>query len=380
MAKIIYGIQSDGLGHYPRSKLIIDHLISNGHEILVLTSNRPYDLMKDSYNVKKIERITSIYKNNGVDYIKTAQNFIKGSSKRILKARNMVKKIFEEFNPDLVISDIEIFSAKIGIMKKIPVIYIGNSYSLIHTTATKDFNRQIDKIFLKNVASVLNMQSPNSKYVKKYFITSFFETKIRPGKKAELIPSLIREEIINIKKPKQKNHILVYQTSNTNKKLASILKSIPSEKFIIYGFDKNFKDKNLEFKKTSIKNNFIKDVVTCKAILTNGGFSLMSEGIFLKKPILSNPVSRQIEQIMNAVQLEKLGYGKHVRKLNSDLIKSFLYDLENYKENLKGYKQKDNSESFKKIDAEIKKALEEKPISKRNLKKIDSNFSVFRTH
>lgn len=356
MARIIFGVQSDGLGHYPRSKLVIDHLISKGHTIKVLTADRVYDLMKGHYDVEKIERLTSIYKNNGVSYIRTLSDFIARYPKRMNNIWLRIRKIFDDFKPDLVISDIEFLSAKVGIMKKIPVIYMGNSYSLSHTDATKDFDKGADKI-LKNIGGVLNITNPNSKYVITYLITSFFKVKIKPKKKGKIIPSLIRNEIIGLK-PENKGHILVYQTTNTNKKLASILKQLPNEKFIIYGFDKNSKNENLEFKKTSIKNDFIQDLVNCKAIITNGGFSLMSEGIFLGKPVLSNPVHKQIEQTMNAVQLEKLGYGKHVRKLTSDSIKSFLYDLDWYKKNLSKYKQKDNSKALEIIDNEIKKALD----------------------
>lgn len=356
MARIIYGIQSDGLGHYSRSKLIIDHLLSVGHSVKILTAGRPYILMNKLYDVEKIQALNTVYKNNGVNYAKTVQEFLSNSTKRINEAKVKIKKIFKKFEADLVISDMEMFSSKIGISNKIPIIYIDNIHCFCYTDASKDLTSLGHQI-LKQIAKFVNIQTPNSKYVKKYFITSFFDANPKPRKKAEMIPSLIRDEIIQAKKTKTKNHIFVYQTTNTNKKLPKILKSISDEIFIIYGFNKNLKDKNLEFKKTSIDNSFMKDLASAKAIITNGGFSLMSEGIFLKKPILSNPLRGQVEQILNAVQLEKLGYGKYAKRLSPDLIKSFLYDLKSYKKNLKSYTQKNNRESFEKIDKEIELAL-----------------------
>lgn len=374
MAKIIYGIQSDGLGHYSRSKLVIDHLISSGHDVLVLTSGRAYDLMKNYYKVEKIEKINLVYKNNGIDFTKTIQEYLVKSASRIRNGNIKTKKIFEKFEPNLVISDMESFSAKTAISKKIPIIYIGNGYSLTHTNAPEIFDKK-DKI-LKNISNLLNWQNPPNKYVKNYLITSFFNSKIKKGRKAKIIPSLIRNEIIKIKNSEIKDYIFVYQTTSTNKKLSKILNSVSSEKFIVYGFNKNQRNKNVQFKKTSIGKEFFEDIAKAKAIIANGGFSLMSEAIFLHKPFLSNPLKKQIEQKINAMQLEKLGYGKYVKKLTPDSIKSFLYDIEEYKKNLENYNQKDNSIAFEIIDEEIAKALKNKPIKKSfSRSSVSHNFS-----
>jgi uncharacterized protein (TIGR00661 family) len=197
MARIIYGVHSDGLGHYPRSKVVVDHLISSGHTVKILTANRPYKLFRHEYDVEKVYRVAAVYKNNGVSYGKTMQDFLFGSSKRLTEARAKVKEIFEKFKPDLVISDTEMFSAKTAIANKIPVIYIANGYSLSHTIAPKDLNRTIDKI-LKGSGSMISMHSPDSKFVKNYIILSFFKTKIKPNKKGVLIPPLIKTKLTKI--------------------------------------------------------------------------------------------------------------------------------------------------------------------------------------
>ena len=135
------------------------------------------------------------------------------------------------------------------------------------------------------------------------------------------------------------------------------LKSVSKENFVVYGFDKEEKDGNIVFKKTDTSNKFVNDLSHCKAIITNGGFSLMSEGVFLHKPILSNPVYGQFEQIVNATMLEKMGYGRFVEKLSANSIKYFLRKIDDFNRNLVSYSQVDNSESFAKIDSKIEEIL-----------------------
>ena len=88
----------------------------------------------------------------------------------------------------------------------------------------------------------------------------------------------------------------------------------------------------------------------CKGVIANAGFTLITDSLYLKKPYLALPVANQFEQILNAFQLEQLGYGKYWDELNKERIESFLYNLDLYKEKLKKYKKEDNSKIFKKID------------------------------
>ena len=74
-----------------------------------------------------------------------------------------------------------------------------------------------------------------------------------------------------------------------------------------------------------------------KAVITNGGFTLISEALHLKKPIYSNPIRGQFEQTMNAIYLEKLGYGTYDEDIKKESIISFLNNLDKYQKKLDTY-------------------------------------------
>ena len=119
--------------------------------------------------------------------------------------------------------------------------------------------------------------------------------------------------------------------------------------FIVYGFNIEKVEKNITFRKFN-EDQFFKDLGSCKAVLTNGGFTLISESIYLKKPVLSIPVKGQFEQILNAIYLERLGYGEFHEELSVDVILNFLSNLDIYNKSLKSYSQDGNKALLKELD------------------------------
>ena len=123
---------------------------------------------------------------------------------------------------------------------------------------------------------------------------------------------------------------------------------MPQEQFFVYGFNKDEQHGNVTLKSFS-ETGFIKDFASAKAVIANGGFSFLSESVYLQKPILSVPIKNQFEQFVNASYIEKLQYGRHFLDFTADNIKAFLYDLEIYKSNLKNYSQNGNEELFSQL-------------------------------
>jgi uncharacterized protein (TIGR00661 family) len=359
MANILYGVAGEGMGHATRSKLVIDHLLSKGHKVNIVTSNRSFDFLKKSFpkvNVTEIAGLVLVYEDNKLNNFKSALANMK--FKKGMKAFNTVKKIIVSEKIELIISDFEPTVAYMAglirfngkVKKKIPLICIDNIHLLSNSIVNvpKKFKKDyyLAKYITKALIPPLN--------VNRFLITSFFSAKIK-NKKTELIPSLLREIIIEAK-PTEKDYIIVYQTSKSNTQMFDLLKRFNDERFIIYGFDEDKKEKNLEFKKFSEKG-FVSDLSGCKAVITNGGFSLMSEAVFLHKPVLSVPVKKQFEQTCNALYLKKKGYGTFAEELSQQRLKTFIKNLSIYKKNLENYKQRDNKEALKKIDETINEIL-----------------------
>lgn len=124
------------------------------------------------------------------------------------------------------------------------------------------------------------------------------------------------------------------------------------EKFFVYGFNKSEEHGNVILKPFS-EAGFIEDLASAKAVIANGGFSLISECVYLHKPVCSIPIQNQFEQFVNASYIEKLGYGRHFNEFHPDSLKAFLYSLPDFEKNLKGYKQDGNRVLFDLLDKAI---------------------------
>ena len=344
MARILYGVFGEGMGHAIRSKIIIGHLIKKGHDVQIVASGKAFPFLSKCFrNTCEIYGQHFVYKNNSVMRLMTFfhNNYPlpKGFCINLRKIFNLIHR----FKPQLIISDFEPFSVLFGFLFRIPRINI-EFFNMSSITSRENLPKKyIIDYYLSRI--VVRLYILKSNY---HIVTSFSNIKKGKYKKnTYLFPPTLRDDIIN-SKVEEKNYILVYQTSTSNKKLHSIMKKSP-ENFVVYGFGIDKRLENITYKEFSGKI-FVRDLANCKAVIANGSFNLISESIYLGKPILSIPAQKQCEQILNAIDMQTLGYGEFHTSLNEDIIKKFISRLEAYKRNLRTYKRENNSKLFNKLD------------------------------
>ena len=193
-----------------------------------------------------------------------------------------------------------------------------------------------------------------------YLITTFFYPQLRK-ERTTLLPSILRPEILAAKS-EPGEHLLVYQTSTTNTALLEGLKAggLPCR---IYGTRRDLKEPvvegNLTFKPFSEKG-FIEDLRTARAVVAGGGFTLMSEAVYLHKPLLTVPVVGQFEQEINALYLEQLGYGMYAKSLDGAVLGEFLKRVPECAKALEGYAQAGNTLMVAALEEQLGRAYERK--------------------
>lgn len=346
MVRILYGVGGEGRGHYTRSKVIIDYL-SKKHKVLIAAGGKAYkNFSKNHKNLVRISSLHIYYRNNSVSNIGTAVLNISNIFKHISSVLRL-NRVFSKFKPQLIISDFEQYTNYLALLKGTPTITLDNEHIITKTNIR--FNKKYFLDYLKS-AVVIKSIILKSKY---HLVTSFFFPEIK-DKKTFLFHPILRDKILKVKSIK-KNHILVYQTSKTFKALVPTLLRI-NEKFIIYGLNQDKKYKNLVFKEFN-EDSFFDDLSSCKAVIINGGFSLMTEALYLHKPVLSIPVKKQFEQILNAIYLQRLGYGEFHHNINKNIVERFISKLDIYEKNLKNFKKCGNSKVIEKIEEIIEKIV-----------------------
>jgi uncharacterized protein (TIGR00661 family) len=176
-----------------------------------------------------------------------------------------------------------------------------------------------------------------------YVIPTFFYPPVR-ARRTTLVPPVLRPEVLAAR-PERGEHLLVYQTATTNKALPQTLKRLgmPAR---VYGLRRDLTedlvDANVTYRPFG-EARFIEDLRTARAVVAGGGFTLLSEAVYLRKPVLSVPVERQFEQVLNALYLQELGYGRYARSLDPEALDAFLTGLPEHERALAGYSQDGNA-------------------------------------
>lgn len=351
---ILYGIPGEGMGHATRSKVVIDHLLEAGHNIIAVSSGRAFSFLDKMFpgRVLEIKGFHFAYKNAEVSKTATFLSNLKAAPKNLIY--NTAKKLLIEksFNPDVVISDFESFSYFFAKTHKLPLISIDNMQIMDRCILDIEISKE-EKNNYRIAKNIVMAKVPGCNH---YFISSFFDAEIKK-KNTSIVPPIIRSAIQELS-PSKGKHILMYQTSSSLKTVKETLQQLPDEKFFVYGMNQDYADGNVVFKPFS-ESGFIADLAQAKAVIANGGFSFISEAVYLKKPIYSFPIHNQFEQWMNAAYIEKLGYGRHFHELSPDNLKAFIYDLSKFEKNLASYEQGGNTVLFRELDKILKSLVKQ---------------------
>jgi uncharacterized protein (TIGR00661 family) len=341
MANILYGVNGEGAGHSTRAREVISHLKVKGHAVHVASFDRGLRNLGDDFEVTEIYGFRFAYVNNQVRYRKTMTKNL-SAVRQAAKSIKHLSRLVDDWKIQLVITDFEPLTCQVGHHKHLPIVSIDNQHCLTNTDVSYPKQYRRDAALAKLVTRVMVPRADA------YLATSFFMPKVRkPG--TFLFPPILRQEILQAK-PIAGEHVLVYVTSPAPA-LAKLLSGIRGS-FIAYGFGREGSEGNIVFKAPSL-NGFLQDLISCKAIIANAGFSLVTEALDLAKPYLAIPVKHQFEQIFNAYWVDKMGYGAYWEDLNKERVESFLYNIPQYVEKLEAYPRQGNQALLKKLDALI---------------------------
>lgn len=350
--RILYGVVGEGMGHATRSRVVLEELVKE-HEVHVVVSGRAQQYLAERFeNVHRIWGLSMAYEGNEVRNWQTVLQNLKGA---VSGWPDNVRRYFElvdQFEPEVVVSDFESFSYLVGRNHRLPVISVDNMQIINRCRHSPELLAGHEDAFELS-RSIVKGKVPGSFH---YLISTFFHPEIRK-ERTTLVPPILRPEILSAKS-EEGEHLLVYQTSTSNTRLPAQLAAtgLPCR---IYGMRRDLKEEvregNLVYCPFS-EDRFIHDLRTARAVIAGGGFTLMSESVYLRKPFLSVPLGGQFEQVLNALYLQQLGYGTHAQTLDAEVLGAFLERLPDHQRALQGYQQDGNTAFFDALNGQLDRA------------------------
>lgn len=354
--RILYGVVGEGMGHAVRSRVVIEHLIAQGHDVVIMASSRACDFLKQHFahlDVNRIHGFHLIYEENRVRKGKTVWSNVQAGLAQLPQNIAAYFELIEGFDPEVVISDFESWTYLFGIVHRLPVLSIDNMQIINRCTLPREVidgyekEFQFTKAFIKSKLPFCNH----------YLITTFFRPEIRKPR-TTLVPPILRPEILQAQATTG-DHLLVYQTSESYSELPHTLNQLGVE-CRVYGMRRHINEEqvegNLRYRPFS-EAGFVADLASARGVIAGGGFTLMGEAVYLHKPMLCVPTGGQFEQILNARYLEHEGFGLAADELQSpEPIRAFFARLDEFAANLARYEQPGNDVIFGELDGWLDKA------------------------
>lgn len=360
--KLLYGVVGEGMGHATRSKVVIEHLLTGGHAVKIVASGRAFRFLAEAFpDVVEIAGLTLKYDAGAVDRDHSLLHNVLMSPRMLYENASAYFEEVRAFAPELVISDFDSFAHTFARAHGVPIISIDNQQIIHRCKHDKDIKDGVELDFQTTKAFV-KAKLPGCDH---YVITTFFFPKVREkfSHNTTLVPPILRKAVLDVK-PSRGEHVLVYQTSTSDQQLLPTLKKLRNRNFVVYGLRRDAVEDNCVIKDFS-ENGFVDDLASSRAVITNGGLSLLHEAIYLGKPIFSVPVRHQFEQEMNARYLEKLGYGLSAPQVQPDTLEWFLQQESRYAAALSAHNQNGNQVLFQTIDSLLGRLVRHKESRKR---------------
>jgi uncharacterized protein (TIGR00661 family) len=344
--RILYGVVGEGMGHAMRSRVVLDHLLEQGHEVEVMTSGRAVDYLRQRFaGVNRIHGFHIVTEENRMRRGKTLwSNALKGAAGI---PRNIAAyfRLIDDFQPNVVISDFESWTYYYAKSHRLPVLSVDNMQIINRGTHPPELIEG-ERMPFELARALVKAKLP---FCDHYLVTTFFQPlALKP--RTSLYPPILRPEILAAER-RRGEHLLVYQNITGFEQLAEVLRESGVE-CRIYGLRKVEReqiDRNLRFRPFD-EAQFIEDLATCRGVVGQGGFTLMSEAVYLRKPMLSVPIGGQFEQILNARYLEREGFGRTGSTIDAAALSAFLDAIPACERALEGYSQDGNREILAALD------------------------------
>ena len=340
--RILYGVAGEGMGHATRSHAFLADIVGE-HDVLIVASGRAHDYLAQHFpQVREILGFSLAYEDNAIRRWETVAQNLRGAVSGWPAQVRSYYEVARDFEPDVVVSDFESFVLTVARRERVPAISVDNIMMLDRCRHDEGIVRD-DTFDFELARQIARTKAAGLHHA---IVPTFFRPPLR-RKATTLVAPVLREAVLAAV-AEQGEHLLVYQTAAGSETLVAALHEtgLPCR---VYGvrrdLDEDLVEGTLVFRPFS-EAVFLDDLRTARAVVAGGGFSLLSECVYLHKPALSLPVAGQFEQTLNARYLERLGYGDYAEAPTPQAIGAFLERLTEHETALAGYTQNGNDEAL----------------------------------
>lgn len=281
--RVLYGVQATGQGHISRARAMAKALSDHAIEVSWLFSGRERQALFDMSPFGQFDHrqgLTFATEQGRIRYRQTLRN-----SKPVEFIQDVRQLDLEPY--DIVVTDFEPVTAWAAKHQGKTCVGIGHQYAFGDDTPVSGDN-VLSRTIMRTFAPV---SLPLGLHWHHYA-----DNVLPPILDLPDLPVLCGE------------HVVVYLPFEDQDAVTALLQRFPAHRFVQYvGRNQPGQHGNVVRKQASI-SGFKQDLSSCRAVVCNSGFELISECLQWGKPVLTKPLAGQMEQHSNALALQQLGY------------------------------------------------------------------------
>lgn len=332
MANILYALSGCNRGHTSRVLAITEGLRARSHHVTFCCGGKAREILEGAGEpVLGAPSLMHAMSGNRALYLRTALDSVRDGFKNFGVVSELTRAI-DKLAPDLVISDFEAFAARAAERLQIPILSFNHQQVVTETRYPIPLRFALEAFVTRWTIRVVAPR--NAVHT---LVSSFYFPPLRDPDRTTLVGPVIRTAIRDAR-PERGRHFLVYFNQGAGS--AALLRALEAsgERCVVYNIDApsaGARSGNIVFRKPSL-DGFLEDLTTCRGVIATAGYTLMSEALYLGKPLLVAPNGGIFEQTLNGLYLEREGLGKAVygRDVTAADVRDFARELETYEANL----------------------------------------------
>ncbi|WLD12383.1 glycosyltransferase family protein [Planctellipticum variicoloris] len=302
--RILYGANSQGQGHFSKAAVLVPLLEARGHDVRVVSSGpTPPEGYRFSWH-RHFYGLPYAVSDGRTDYGLTIRRWVRDLPK-LFGSFAKVRRLVQEFEPELILSDFEPLTASPLLGARCEVICISRQVALSDRAISVPDCAALDMRLTRTAVRLFTCGADRT-YGYHYEPASF-----------RCVPPVLRPEIFSAR-PLDGEHLLVYCHFDDARALIDWAAD-RRQPVRAYGFPQVPRGRQgfVEFRPPS-RTGMLDDLRTARAVVTNAGLTTPIEAFLLGKPVCVTPIRNQWEQVVNAYHLHEAGLATHCETWDFD--------------------------------------------------------------
>jgi len=296
MKRIGFSLAGEGRGHAARV-VALSQVLRERYDIVYFCPEPARDFIVrhiPDATIEPVPALMFVKTGHGIDYLRTMMTTIRQFRSRERDIAHLAGRI-RELGVSVLISDFEPYASWAAARCDVPIL------NLNHPGVILKFLSISPAVWLAQGVATL-MMPPAQKTV----ICSFYRGDVGP---------IIRDGLRRGGRTRG-DYYLVYVKESSRDRVQAVLDRFPDMRFRVF---------------PDPTSDFTEALLGCRGVIAPAGHQLLSESLFLGKPVLAIPQLGHFEQRLNARMLRLSGRGRRgrIRTLEKDLSR-FIGEIDSY--------------------------------------------------